>query len=209
MHRRFLIRSTAALALAIMFAPAPARAQPNPAQHDPAEARAFVQKAGSEMAGLLNAPGSPAEKRARLQAFVDRVADVNSVAQFCLGRYWRIATPAQQQEYIALFHSVLVKSVSGRAREEAGETAKVTVFQAEQREEGVRVATLVERPGSQPFRVTWVVGFETGGPKIIDVIAEGTSLRLTQRSDYVAFLSRNGNNVENLLTALRQQSRQD
>ncbi len=208
MYRRFFVRCAVGLAVAMTSAAAPARAQPAP-QNDPAQARAFVQKAGGEMAALMNTPGSPAEKRARLQTFVDRVADVNAVAEFCLGRYWHAATPAQQQEYTRLFHAVLVKSVAGRASAEQGQTAKVTVSQAEPRDDGTRVATLVERTGSPPFRVTWVVGFATGAPKIIDVIAEGTSLRLTQRSDYTAFLSRNGNTVESLLAALRQQSGQD
>jgi phospholipid transport system substrate-binding protein len=42
--------------------------------------------------------------------------------------------------------------------------------------------------------------------KIIDVIAEGTSLRLTQRSDYSSFLARNSNNVQALIDAMRQQA---
>ncbi len=29
----------------------------------------------------------------------------------------------------------------------------------------------------------------SGSPKIVDVIAEGTSLRLTQRSDYASYLA--------------------
>jgi phospholipid transport system substrate-binding protein len=45
-----------------------------------------------------------------------------------------------------------------------------------------------------------------GPPMVIDVIAEGTSLRLTQRCDYASFLSRNGNNVQALIDALRQQA---
>ncbi len=203
MHRR-LISLYAVLALALTIAPLAAQAP-----HDPAEARAFVQKAGNEMAALLNARVSPAEKKVQLQAFVDRVADVDAVAQFCLGRYWRVATPAQQQEYKRLFHSVLVKSVTGRTREEQDQTAKVTVSQAEPRDDGIRVATVVERPGAQPLRVTWVVSFDSGSPRIVDVIAEGTSLRLTQRSDYAAFLGRNGNNIDSLLAALRQQATQD
>ena len=41
--------------------------------------------------------------------------------------------------------------------------------------------------------------------KVIDVIAEGTSLRLTQRSDYAAYLTRNNNDVDALINAMRQQ----
>jgi phospholipid transport system substrate-binding protein len=42
-------------------------------------------------------------------------------------------------------------------------------------------------------------------PKIIDVIAEGTSLRLTQRQDYASYLTRNNNSVDALIDAMRQQ----
>jgi phospholipid transport system substrate-binding protein len=76
---------------------------------------------------------------------------------------------------------------------------------AARREGDIAVTTVVSRPGTAPNRVDWVVGAE-GAPRVIDVIAEGTSLRLTQRSDYAAFLSRNGNNVQALIEALRQQA---
>ena len=45
-----------------------------------------------------------------------------------------------------------------------------------------------------------------GKLKVIDVIAEGTSLRLTQRSDYGAFLGRNNNDVQALINALKKQA---
>jgi phospholipid transport system substrate-binding protein len=41
--------------------------------------------------------------------------------------------------------------------------------------------------------------------RIIDVVAEGVSLRLTQRSDYAAFLTRNNNDIDSLMRAMRQQ----
>jgi phospholipid transport system substrate-binding protein len=40
---------------------------------------------------------------------------------------------------------------------------------------------------------------------VVDVIAEGTSLRLTQRSEYSAVISRNGGQISALLAAMRQQ----
>jgi phospholipid transport system substrate-binding protein len=38
------------------------------------------------------------------------------------------------------------------------------------------------------------------------VIAEGTSLRLTQRQDYASYLTRNNNNVDALINAMQQQT---
>jgi phospholipid transport system substrate-binding protein len=53
--------------------------------------------------------------------------------------------------------------------------------------------------------VDWIISKPTSDPKIIDVVAEGTSLRLTQRQDYASYLSRNNNNIEALINAMRQQ----
>jgi len=66
------------------------------------------------------------------------------------------------------------------------------------------VSSIVERPNNPPAKVEWVVGPTPNGPRIIDLVAEGTSLRLTQRSDYAAFVMRNNQSVEALLDALKQ-----
>ena len=55
-------------------------------------------------------------------------------------------------------------------------------------EEDVLVNTIIERPNQPAFALDWRVAEVGGQPKVVDVIAEGTSLRLTQRSDYAAFL---------------------
>jgi phospholipid transport system substrate-binding protein len=44
-----------------------------------------------------------------------------------------------------------------------------------------------------------------GQPKVVDVIAEGTSLRLTTRSEYSAVIQRNSGKVASLLDAMRGQ----
>jgi phospholipid transport system substrate-binding protein len=65
---------------------------------------------------------------------------------------------------------------------------------------------VVERSGSAPIQVTWVVSPDALHPRLVDVIAEGTSLRLTIRSDYNAFLIRHEDNIDALLQALREQA---
>jgi phospholipid transport system substrate-binding protein len=67
------------------------------------------------------------------------------------------------------------------------------------------VSTVVERPNNPPTNVDWVVSNPGSDPKIIDVVAEGTSLRLTQRQDYASYLSHNNNSIDALIDAMRQQ----
>ena len=51
----------------------------------------------------------------------------------------------------------------------------------------------------------WKISDSSGSPKVVDIIAEGVSLSLTQRSDYASYLAHNGNNVQALINALTRQ----
>jgi phospholipid transport system substrate-binding protein len=166
-------------------------------------AAAFIERTGKELTGVVNGNESVADKQAKLKEIVDRTVDVDSVARFCLGRFWRGATPDQQRQYLALFHQVLLKNITGKLGDFQGVT--FVVGRATPRDGGVSVATVVTRPGTAPANVEWVVESGTGGPRIVDVVAEGTSLRLTQRSDYASYLSHNDNSVSALLDAMKQQ----
>ena len=56
-----------------------------------------------------------------------------------------------------------------------------------------------------PTAVDWIIANPTSSPKIIDVVAEGTSLRLTQRQDYASYLSHNNGSVDALIAAMKSQ----
>lgn len=203
MYRRDGLAALAAALALLAISPAHAEA-------DPAVAAEFVRQTGRDMAGVVGDASTPIEKKKRLQPFLDRVADVDGVARFCLGRFWRVATPEQQQEYLRLFHAILLNGIVGRMTDyRPGTTMKVNVGQPVRHEDGVYVPTTVEREGNPTVRVQWVVNLEGPQPKLVDVIAEGMSLRLTQRSDYVAFINRNGGSVEALIKALQQQAAQN
>jgi len=198
--RRFLLLSaTGALAMPGLL-PSPARAQ------NLDQVAAFIAQTGTDIAAVVNGPGTPGDKQKQLQVVIDRTVDVNEVARFCLGRFWRAASAEQQREYQELFHRVLMINITGKIGEYQGVT--IAVGRAQPREGTIVVASIVNRPGNPPSKVDWVVSTDSGGPKIVDLIAEGTSLRLTQRSDYSAYLARNNNNIQVLIDALKQQASQ-
>lgn len=167
-------------------------------------AMAFVKSAADELVAVVNAPGSVADKRPKLRRIVDANVDVEEIGRFCLARFWRSATPEQQKQYLELFHSVMLNNVAGKLGEYQG--VRVTISRSQIRDDTEVVSSTVERPNNPPTIVDWVVGSPTTRPKIIDVVAEGTSMRLTQRSDYAAYLARNNGNVQALIDALRQQT---
>ena len=71
----------------------------------------------------------------------------------------------------------------------------------------MEVPSVLRRPGQPAANLTWVVTDQDGGPKIIDVLAEGTSMRLTQRSDYGGFLDSHNGNIGALLDAMQRLAR--
>lgn len=166
-------------------------------------ATAFVKATGDRLVAVVNGPGSAEAKRRELTTIIGSAIDVDGVGRFCLGRFWRQASGEQQKTYLELFHKVLVTSVTAKLGEYQG--VKLTVGRARQQEEEQIVSTVVERPNNPPTTVDWVITQPLSAPRIIDVIAEGTSLRITQRSDYASYLQRNGNSIDALIGAMRQQ----
>ncbi len=194
--RRKLLRLALALPLLAAAAPAP-------------DAAAFIRAAGNELAAIVSHPASRTQRRAALGAFLDRVVDIPYVARFCLGRFWRRATPAQQANYLALFRDILVTSVLARVgayRHPAANGFHVRILRPVPNGDVTDVTTEVVRPGSPAARVTWVVRQEPAGPRIIDLIAEGTSLRITVRADYTSFLDQHRGSIPTLLAAMARQA---
>jgi phospholipid transport system substrate-binding protein len=177
---------------------------PSVAAQTSTQAASFIRATGAELVDVINGPGTPEAKSAAMARIVDSRVDVDGIAKFCLGRFWRVATPAERTQYEELFHRVLVLNVTAKIGDYKGVGFKVG--RAVPREEGVMVATTVTRPGQAPAEVDWLVKSIDGTPRIIDVVAEGTSLRVTQRSDYASFITHHNDSVAALITALREQT---
>jgi phospholipid transport system substrate-binding protein len=169
-------------------------------------AATFVTATGDKLVGVVNGPGSAQQKRQALTQVIDQAVDVDGVAKFCLGRFWRQATPDQQKHFMMVFHQVLVANITAKLGEYQG--VKFTLGRSEQDGENAKVDTTVVRPNSPPTNVQWVIANPASDPKIVDVIAEGTSMRLTQRSDYASYLSHNNNSLDALIGAMQQQAQQ-
>lgn len=170
-------------------------------------ASAFVKSTGDKLVAVVNGPGSAAEKRTEMSQVINAAVDVDGVGRFCLGRYWRQASAEQRKQYLDLFHEVLITNITSKLGEYKG--VGFTMGHSRPQDEEVVVSTTVERPNNPPTAVDWIISNPNSNPKIIDVVAEGTSLRLTQRSDYASYLSHNSNNIDALITAMRQQVSQN
>ncbi len=199
--RRALLLSAIALTL-------PGNSGTALAQVDATRAKAFIESTGSEMVDTLNSTTlDVAQRRERVASILRQAVDIEGTGRFVLGRWWRVASPAEQREYLRLFEDTLIRNLAARFGDFQG--IRFSIGRSQQRtEDDVLVTTIVERPGSAAFNLDWRVAEINGQPRVVDLVAEGTSLRLTQRSEYSAVVQRGGNQVAALLNAMRGQLQQ-
>lgn len=162
-------------------------------------ASSMVKSFADELVAIVNGPQPASAKKAALGPVIDRNVDVAKIARFCLGRYWATASATQQSQYVTIFHQVLLNDISGHLGDYTGVT--YTLGGETQKGESTLVATAIARPNATTANVQWVV--DPGG-KVVDVVAEGTSLRLAKRQDYASFLGQHGGDINALLSALQQ-----
>ncbi len=197
MMLRQLTRRTI-LGAASLFALVPTLAFATPSSD---EAKAFVNDFGGKLVAVLNSDTSLDRKREALLPLLRANVDVPGIARYCLGRYWRAATPEQQKLYLELFQDVLLNAVTARVGEY--QNISVRLVDSVPSPAGQKVTLQISRPHQPSILMTAVIDGEP--PKVVDLYGEGASMRLTQRSDYTTYLTRHGGQVQTLIDALKRQ----
>ena len=192
--------------LGLIVAVSPALIAPARAATAGEAAVTFIRATADRLLAVVNGAGSIEARRKALAPIIDSAVDVDGVARFCLGRFWRLATPDQQKQYLALFKNVLVNNIAVKLGDYRG--VKLAIGRAQERDDGELVSTTLDRPNNPSTTLQWLIANAATDPKVIDVIAEGTSLRVTQREDYASFLVRNNSQIASLLEAMRKQLEQ-
>ena len=184
----------AALLVGTLFDPWAARA-------DLGGAEQFIQDLGDRTLAVLEQPVGPQQKLDELKLLLDQSTDLELVARLVLGRYWRQATPEQQAEYVQLFKQLVMQTMAERFSWYTGETFEITGAKPVD-ERDTMVATRILRPaGKAPIQVDWRVR-ETGGAfLLIDILAEGVSMVVTQRAEAAEVIGQNG--IDGLLAQMR------
>lgn len=197
MIRRSCIILACVVVLAVVLAARPAAAAADPV--------AVITNLGNQALQVLGTNVDPNVRVARFRQLFGEDFDVPGIARFVLGRYWHVATPQQQQQFVKAFADYIVLAYSNRLAEYSGEHLKVTGSRAVP--DGSLVSSQIVRPnGAPPAEVDWRLTRHDGAYKIDDVIVEGVSMAVTQRSEFASVIQRHGGQVQGLITALRQKT---
>ena len=146
------------------------------------------------------------EKERRFGKLFDENFDIPSISRFVLGKYWKSSTKIQKKEFIVTFRNYIVKTYSSRFNEYTGEKLTLINYENESNPKLFIVHTALNRPDDLPILIDWRVGLKKDRYIILDIIIEGISLAVTQRSEFVSVIDQNDGNVDNLIKLLKEKT---
>lgn len=167
------------------------------------KAQKMISNMGDKAVSFLsNSSLSQAQKEKEFRKLLIHYFDMPTIGRFALGKNWRSATSAQKKEYQKLFQALIVRVYAGRFNDYKGEAFNVNSFRDSGKKDVLVTSYIVPKSGSK-VKVDWRVRNKGGKYKVIDVIIEGVSMSLTQRSDFSSVIQRGGGKLEALLEHLR------
>jgi phospholipid transport system substrate-binding protein len=162
---------------------------------------AFIRALGTQAVSLIRRPDMPlATKAAYFGQLVRQDFDLTGICRFVLGPYWRVASPAQQQEFCDGFADRLVRFYGQRLVQSG--SADFVVTGSRNVSGGVIVTSRIIPLEGAPISVDWRLGVSDGAYKIEDVAIDGVSMAVAQRSEVAALIAREGGQIRMLLAAM-------
>jgi len=198
-----------AVAAALLFVAAAAIAAPADATGDASSgAFSFIQGLGNDaIKELTDRAIARPEREARFRRLLNDHFDVAAISKFVLGRYWRTATDAERADFQKLFEDYIVQSYAVRFGEYSGERFEVTGSSNDV--EGVVVVhSKIDRAAAEDVRLDWRLHPAGSDFAIVDIVVEGVSMAVTQRSEFASVIQSKGGTVKGLIDALRAKTTQ-
>jgi phospholipid transport system substrate-binding protein len=142
------------------------------------------------------------ERIERFRSLLSESFDLERIARFTLGRYWRTASDTEKTEFIELFEKFVIQSYSTRFQDLSGKKLNV-IKSRELSASQVLVLSEIISPGKPPVKINWRIRSDYETYKIVDVTVEGISMSITQRDEFGAVIRQTGGRVGGLIRALR------
>lgn len=196
-------RGAMAALAAGLFAPAIAQAR---VTRD-AVAEQFVQAEGQKaLTVVTNKALAPTARDAAFRQMIDQLADFQRISGFVLGRYARVATPAQRQRFNAVFKGYAQRLFQTHLAAFKGNQLKVTGSVVRGPGDTVVNTVVSGDPRSGPLPVAWRILGGPGTYRAVDVQTRGVWLAITLQQDFVSTIDNAGGNVDALITRLEADS---
>ena len=166
------------------------------------DAEAFIGMLGAAaIEQLTDASIGDDERKRRFRKLFNENFDRDRIARFVLGRHWRGASPEERREFLDLFETFVVEAYASRFKEYAHQTFEV--LDSRPKKKDIWIDSRLVRAHGPAATVSWRLRATDDSYRVIDVVIEGISMAITQRDEFNAVISSNGNTVGGLNAALR------
>ena len=128
------------------------------------------------------------------------------MTQLTAGRYWREATPEQQQALTNEFRTLLVYTYAGAVAQIRNQTLEFKPMRATPDDTEVEVRTAVIQSRGDPIQLNYRLEKGPNGWKIVDVNILGAWLVQTYRNSFAAEIQKGG--IDGLIKALNDRNKQ-
>jgi phospholipid transport system substrate-binding protein len=142
-----------------------------------------------------------------ITALLEDATDVELLSRLVLARYWQQLSDEQRARYQGLFRDVVMRTFARRLNQYAQdaqgplEERFAIVSSVPAGKQDVLVRSRVRPDSGKNLAVDWRLREGAAGPVIIDVIIEGVSLLVSQRSEFAAVIERS--DMEGLLAEMQ------
>jgi len=192
-RRAALFTGSAAIESAVLAGPAAALTD--------SQARSLVKRVVSEINSVIDSGKPMRQMIAEFEQIFRRYADISLIARSTLGPASRQTNDAQMRAYTDAFRSYIARKYGKRFHEFIG--GRVEVESARKVKSWYEVTSVVHMRGEAPFEVRFLVSDRSGRNLFFDMIVEGISLRLTERTEIGAMLDRNLGNIDKVIKDLQ------
>ena len=112
--------------------------------------------------------------------------DFTTMSQYVMAQYWRQMSPAQQQEFVALFKDLLVRTYSNSLNHYHGQTVRITGSQQVSQNPPVAQVNMVIRQngGGPDVPVIYALLYTNNTWRIYNTYIDGVSMVLNYRQSF-------------------------
>ena len=157
----------------------------------------IVQKATEQMmTELRDKRDAISEDKTIVNEIVERILlpeiASNTIARKVMGKYARSATDEQKKRFAAAFKGYMIRFYSNAFAEYTDETVEYLEAPDFANERRVTIRTKLNLAAGEPVPINYVMQRSRDSWKIIDVVIEGISLVISNRTQFGNSISRDG-----------------
>lgn len=162
----------------------------------------FVNHTAAEVIKVIESKETKEQKQEALNSIFNKSVDINWMGKFALGKYYRQLDKEKLEEYLVAYNTFLADTYVSKFTEYNGQSfyiESVKVISDSQ----YMVSTKVNNPqnSAEQFTVSYRMKNSGDNFQIRDIIAEGISLILGQRSEFNSIISKEG--IDSLIQRLK------